>query len=68
MIRLYCEHEDEAAVQRILDEAHARLVAFAAARGATSPNRPSSTRSPARAEGVTPDEAPSRTASRRGIA
>ncbi|HEV2064349.1 MAG TPA: phosphoglucomutase/phosphomannomutase family protein [Thermoanaerobaculia bacterium] len=35
MIRLYCEHEDEAAVQRILDEAHARLVAFAASRGAT---------------------------------
>jgi phosphomannomutase len=35
MIRLYCEHEDEAAVERILDEAHARLVAFAASRGAT---------------------------------
>jgi phosphomannomutase len=35
MIRLYCEHEDEAAVLRILDDAHARLVAFAAARGAT---------------------------------
>ena len=35
MIRLYCEHEDEAAVLRILDQAHARLVAFAAARGAT---------------------------------
>ncbi|MGH9400048.1 MAG: phosphoglucomutase/phosphomannomutase family protein, partial [Thermoanaerobaculia bacterium] len=34
MIRLYCEHEDEAAVLRILDEAHARLVAFAASRGA----------------------------------
>ena len=35
MIRLYCEHEDEAAMERILDEAHARLVAFAAGRGAT---------------------------------
>ena len=35
MIRLYCEHEDEAAVLRILDEAHARLIAFAATRGAT---------------------------------
>jgi phosphomannomutase len=35
MIRLYCEHEDESAVERILDEAHARLVAFAASRGAT---------------------------------
>jgi phosphomannomutase len=35
MIRLYCEHEDEAVVARILEEAHARLVAFAAARGAT---------------------------------
>jgi phosphomannomutase len=34
MIRLYCEHEDEAAMLRILDDAHARLVAFAAARGA----------------------------------
>lgn len=29
MIRLYCEHEDEAAVERILDEAHARLISFA---------------------------------------
>jgi phosphomannomutase len=35
MIRLYCEHEDEAAVERILDEAEARLVAFAATRGVT---------------------------------
>jgi phosphomannomutase len=33
MIRLYCEHEDEAAVERILDEAHARLISFAASRG-----------------------------------
>jgi phosphomannomutase len=36
MIRLYCEHEDEASVERILEEAHARLAAFAAARGATA--------------------------------
>jgi phosphomannomutase len=35
MIRLYCEHEDESAVERILDEAHARLISFAAARGVT---------------------------------
>jgi phosphomannomutase len=39
MIRLYCEHEEEAAVLRILDDAHARLVAFAAARGATPQQR-----------------------------
>jgi phosphomannomutase len=35
MIRLYCEHEDEAAVERILDEAHARLLNFATSRGAS---------------------------------
>ncbi len=33
MIRLYCEHEDESAVERILDEAESRLKAFAAKRG-----------------------------------
>ena len=30
MVRLYCEHEDGAAMERILDEAEARLRAFAA--------------------------------------
>jgi phosphomannomutase len=35
MIRLYCEHEDAASVERALDEAEKRLSAFAAARGAT---------------------------------
>ena len=33
MIRLYCEHEDESAVARILDEAESRLRDFAATRG-----------------------------------
>ena len=33
MIRLYCEHEDESAVNRILDEAESRLRDFAAKRG-----------------------------------
>ena len=37
MIRLYCEHEDEAAVERILDEAHARLITFTATSGAPLP-------------------------------
>ena len=32
MVRLYCEHEEEAAVGRILDEAESRLRDFAAAR------------------------------------
>jgi phosphomannomutase len=33
MIRLYCEHEEESAVDRILDEAESRLTDFAAKRG-----------------------------------
>ncbi len=33
MIRLYCEHEEESAVNRILDEAESRLREFAAERG-----------------------------------
>ena len=33
MIRLYCEHEEETAMERILEEAEERLRAFAAARG-----------------------------------
>jgi phosphomannomutase len=33
MIRLYCEHEEESAVGRILDEAESRLRDFAAERG-----------------------------------
>lgn len=33
MIRLYCEHENESAVERILDEAESRLRDFAAKRG-----------------------------------
>jgi phosphomannomutase len=33
MIRLYCEHEEESAVDRILDEAESRLSDFAARRG-----------------------------------
>jgi phosphomannomutase len=33
MIRLYCEHEEESAVERILDEAESRLRDFAAKRG-----------------------------------
>ena len=37
MIRIYCEHEDAAAAERILAEAQAGLVAFAAARGARPP-------------------------------
>ena len=35
LIRLYCEHEEDGTVERILDEAHGRLVAFAATRGTT---------------------------------
>lgn len=34
MIRLYCEHEDEAAMERILEEAEGRLREFAATRKA----------------------------------
>lgn len=34
MVRLYCEHENAAAVERILDEGERRLEEFAAARGA----------------------------------
>jgi phosphomannomutase len=34
MIRLYCEHEDEALVEPLLDAAESRLVDFAAKRGA----------------------------------
>jgi len=34
MIRLYCEHEDGSAVNRILDEAQSRLNRFASERGA----------------------------------
>ncbi len=37
MIRLYCEHEEESAVERILDEAVSRLKEFAAKRGAVPP-------------------------------
>ena len=37
MIRLYCEHEEESAVERILDEAESRLKEFAAKRGAVPP-------------------------------
>jgi phosphomannomutase len=40
MIRLYCEHEREDAVRRVLDEAQKRLVAFAAARGARPGRHP----------------------------
>jgi hypothetical protein len=31
MIRLYCEHEDEGAVESILDDAEARLERFSGA-------------------------------------
>jgi len=33
MIRLYCEHEEEAVMERVLDEAESRLKEFAAQRG-----------------------------------
>ncbi len=33
MIRLYCEHEEESVVERVLDEAESRLREFAAKRG-----------------------------------
>jgi phosphomannomutase len=39
LIRLYCEHEEETAVARILDEAQARLVAFS---GRNPPAEPAS--------------------------
>ena len=39
MIRLYCEHEDAAAVTRILDEAQNRLAAFAAGANPEGPGR-----------------------------
>lgn len=38
MIRLYCEHENESAVERILDEAESRLRDFAAKRGVLPDN------------------------------
>jgi phosphomannomutase len=38
MIRLYCEHEEESAVNRILDEAESRLRDFAAKRGVLPDN------------------------------
>jgi phosphomannomutase len=38
MIRLYCEHENESAVERILDEAESRLRDFAAERGVLPDN------------------------------
>jgi phosphomannomutase len=37
MIRLYCEHEKESAVEKILDEAESRLREFAAKSGAVPP-------------------------------
>jgi len=40
MIRLYCEHEEESAVIRILDEAESRLAEFAAKRGAHPSRHP----------------------------
>jgi phosphomannomutase len=38
MIRLYCEHEEESAVEKILDDAESRLRAFAAKRGVPPSN------------------------------
>jgi len=40
MIRLYCEHEEESAVGRILDEAEARLKEFADRQGARPSEHP----------------------------